>query len=67
MALTERDYTKQINALLPRGPVWTRRTGGLIDAILYAAACEFARVRCGASNLDRVGSSDVLTALAAMV
>lgn len=51
MALTERDYTKQINALLPRGPVWTRRTGGLIDAILYAAACEFARVDAAAHRI----------------
>lgn len=44
MALTEKDYEHQINALLPRGPIWHRREGGVLDAVLYALGREAARV-----------------------
>lgn len=44
MALTEKDYEHQINALLPRGPIWNRREGGVLDAVLYALGREAARV-----------------------
>ena len=44
MALTERDYSHQIDELLPRGPVWKRTPGGALDAVLYALGREAARV-----------------------
>lgn len=44
MALQETDYTHQINALLPRGPIWNRRRGSTLDAVLWALAREAARV-----------------------
>ena len=44
MALTEKHYAHQVEALLPRGPIWHRRQGGMLDAILYALAREAARV-----------------------
>ena len=44
MTLTEKDYEHQINTLLPRGPIWQRRSGGVLDAILYALGREAARV-----------------------
>ena len=44
MALTESHYTHLVNALLPRGPIWFRRVGSTIDAVLYALAMEAARV-----------------------
>lgn len=44
MALTERDYSHQIDALLPRGPIWKRTPGGALDAVLYALGREAARV-----------------------
>ena len=44
MALTESHYTHLVNALLPRGPIWSRRVGSTIDAVLYALAMEAARV-----------------------
>ena len=44
MALIEEHYTHQINALLPRGPIWKRRRGGVLDAVLFALAREAARV-----------------------
>ena len=44
MSLTKSDYQHQVNALLPRGPIWKRTVGSKIDAILYALECEMARV-----------------------
>ena len=44
MALTESDYTHQINELLPRGPIWHRYSGGMLDAVLFALGREAARV-----------------------
>ncbi len=44
MALTERDYSKLLSDLLPRGPIWDRSSGTAFDALLYASAKEFARV-----------------------
>lgn len=44
MALTERDYSHQIDELLPRGPIWKRTPGGALDAVLYALGREAARV-----------------------
>lgn len=44
MALTERDYSHQIDELLPRGPIWKRTPGGALDAVLYALGGEAARV-----------------------
>lgn len=43
MALTERDYSHQIDALLPRGPIWKRTPGSTLDAVLYALGREAAR------------------------
>lgn len=42
--LTASDYEKQFAQLLPRGPIWNRRTGTLLDSAIYAAGQEFARV-----------------------
>lgn len=44
MALTPEDYTHQIDMLLPRGPIWKRRKGGVLDAVLFALAQEAARI-----------------------
>lgn len=43
MALTERDYSHQIDELLPRGPIWNRAPGSTLDAVLYALGREAAR------------------------
>lgn len=43
MALTERDYSHQIDELLPRGPIWKRTPGSTLDAVLYALGREAAR------------------------
>lgn len=44
MAFTDEHYTHQINALLPRGPIWKRTVGSALDAVLFALARESARV-----------------------
>lgn len=44
MALTEKDYEHQVNELLPRGPIWKRTFGGVLDAVLYALSREAARI-----------------------
>ena len=44
MSLSESDYRHQVNALLPRGPIWRRSVGGKLDAILYALEREATRV-----------------------
>lgn len=44
MSLNEKDYRHQVNALLPRGPIWKRSVGGKLDAILYALEREAARI-----------------------
>lgn len=44
MAMTENDYRHQVDALLPRGPLWKPKKGGVIDAVLYALSREAARI-----------------------
>lgn len=44
MGLTSNDYQHQVNALLPRGPIWQRTVGGVLDAVLYALEREAARI-----------------------
>ena len=44
MAMTENDYRHQVDALLPRGPLWKPKNGGVIDAVLYALSREAARI-----------------------
>lgn len=44
MALSEKDYEQQVNALLPRGPIWKRTPGGILDSVLYALSREAARI-----------------------
>ena len=42
MAMTENDYRHQVDALLPRGPLWKPKKGGVVDAVLYALSREAA-------------------------
>lgn len=44
MGFTESDYEHLVNSLLPRGPIWRRKKGGILDAILFALSSEAARV-----------------------
>ncbi len=44
MAMTENDYRHQVDALLPRGPLWKPKKGGVVDAVLYALSREAARI-----------------------
>lgn len=45
------DYDKALDRLLPRGPIWQRTPGSVLDSILHAIAQELARVDAQA---DRV-------------
>lgn len=45
------DYDKALDRLLPRGPIWRRTPGSVLDSILHAMALELARVDAQA---DRV-------------
>ena len=51
MALTGIDYRKQMQALLPQGPAWTRAVGALLTKVLDAFGAEFARIDAGARRL----------------
>ena len=44
MGMTENDYRHQVDALLPRGPLWKPKKGGVVDAVLYALSREAARI-----------------------
>lgn len=44
MRMTENDYRHQVDALLPRGPLWKPKKGGVVDAVLYALSREAARI-----------------------
>lgn len=44
MALTTDDYLKQLQALLPQGPAWSREPDAVLTKLLTAFAEEFARV-----------------------
>lgn len=44
MGMTENDYRHQVDALLPRGPLWKPKKGGIVDAVLYALSREAARI-----------------------
>lgn len=59
------DYESQMEALLPRGPIWRRSRGSTLDAVIYSAAREFARVDARlASVLDEADprtSTEMLT------
>jgi uncharacterized protein YmfQ (DUF2313 family) len=61
MALTESDYSQQLKALLPKGPIWQSVTGSVLDSILTAFSKEFARV--DARALDIVDENDPRTAM----
>lgn len=44
MGLSEKDYEHLVNELLPRGPLWKRKKGGVLDSILFSLSSEAARV-----------------------
>ena len=44
MSYTAKDYAYQLDELLPRGPIWKRRQGTLLDAFIFALSNELARV-----------------------
>ena len=45
------DYDQALSRLLPRGPIWQRTPGSLLDSILHAIAAEFARVDAQADHV----------------
>lgn len=49
--LTSNDYLHQIDALLPRGPIWRRIFGTDFDALLFAVAKECERIDASAYNI----------------
>ena len=44
MVLTENDYLRQMQSLLPYGPAWPKDDGALITRLLGGLAAELARV-----------------------
>lgn len=44
MALTTDDYLKQLQALLPQGPAWSREPDAVLTKLLTEFAAEFSRV-----------------------
>ena len=61
MGFTESDYEHLVNAFLPRGPIWHRKRGGTLDAILYALSKEAARVDARARSV--IEESDPRTSI----
>ena len=51
MGLSEKDYAHLVNALLPRGLIWNRKKGGVLDSILFSLSSEAARVDARARAL----------------
>lgn len=51
MGLSEKDYAHLVNALLPRGMIWNRKKGGVLDSILFSLSSEAARVDARARAL----------------
>lgn len=51
MGMTENDYRQQVDALLPRGPLWKPKKGGVVDAVLYALSREAARIDARACSV----------------
>lgn len=51
MGLSEKDYAHLVNALLPRGLIWSRKKGGVLDSILFSVSSEAARVDARARAL----------------
>ena len=51
MGLSEKDYAHLVNALLPRGLIWSRKKGGVLDSILFSLSSEAARVDARARAL----------------
>lgn len=45
------DYDQALSRLLPRGPIWQRTPGSMLDSILHAIAAEFARVDAQADHV----------------
>lgn len=51
MGLSEKDYAHLVNTLLPRGLIWNRKKGGVLDSILFSLSSEAARVDARARAL----------------
>lgn len=51
MGLYEKDYEHLVNTLLPRGLIWNRKKGGVLDSILFSLSSEAARVDARARAL----------------
>ena len=58
---SEKDYEHLVDALLPRGPIWHRKKGGVLDSILFALSSEAARIDARARAL--VDESDPRTSV----
>ena len=61
MGLYEKDYEHLVNTLLPRGLIWNRKKGGVLDSILFSLSSEAARVDARARAL--VDESDPRTSV----
>lgn len=61
MALSETDYLRQLQALLPQGAVWSREDDALLTKLLSAFAAGFSQVDARAGQL--VNESDPRTAV----
>lgn len=44
MPYSEKDYEQCIEQLLPRGPIWKRRHGSILDSLVFSFARELTRV-----------------------
>lgn len=53
MVLSANDYLRQLQALLPSGPAWTRGDAAVLTALLLSLAQEFGRVDARAADLAR--------------
>ena len=51
MALTYKDYEHCIERLLPRGPIWNRTAGSLLDALIFSFGKELARADAKANSI----------------
>jgi len=51
MSFTAKDYAYQLDELLPRGPIWKRRQGTVLDAFIFALSNELARVNNKAESI----------------
>lgn len=51
MSFSERDYEHLVNAFLPRGPIWNRKRGGILDSVLFSLSSEAARIDARISSM----------------